>query len=828
MSIANDSLKVTENATKLNVSFKYERNARCSRKKATEAYKDNGLESVKNGYQWLLNKGKVNIPKFWHCCERDNFKDFVESLVNDLREGYTVRLGIKGKSNKDGDLQGSNGVLIDIDESSVNQTFFNDLTKYASFYYYTPSYVEGVNEKHRLCFLFNRTATNYEARVLAKWLYKYQYQIGETAADSSCYDPCRLFFPPVDNESIFPANIEQTFEKSLDVDKYFSIAENALSVQDLNDCKVKAGLNISESVEKFQTSTVVSKSKKSVKTTKTKDTTPESSDEVEPIKITDVAINHIIHNVLGNDKAPETVEDVTKLFSGFKHNFVEIQPDSGDLRQGALKCWTGLNPWTENSSGTSFKVSSLENGKICFVARGANDGSGKDKSGNLVNYWFWIFKDNNDIKKDVLRPEGKNFTKTVSLICETLEIPELNVNSSGKPKYSQNEGELYENLRKYLEKRVQFNELSNLYEFEGDALDFDTIRVFLHVLTGIYYSNESMVRETILYAGKANTYHPIRDWLEVNYQENKDRLKNFKGLDSLSSDYFGTEDNIYNIYMRKTLIAAISRVVTPGSKVDSVVVLQGKQGTLKSTFWRYLAGYSDVKLNDCWFNDGISFNVGEKDELIKINKHWFHELAEVDNIFRRKDISSLKSFLTTTDDNYRAPYGRTTKTHPRNSIFVGSVNPAEFLNDSDGDRRFWVIPVIKAIDIEKIKNDRSLLWAKAYEAYKNGEKWYLSPDEEKERDSKNSDFRTSDSLEESLVRLDEDYCSITTKQIYEKILMKDDIINRGTEMRISDCMKKLGWLKSRKTHNGKKYYVWVHPESKATRGYELYLDSSGF
>ena len=61
-------------------------------------------------------------------------------------------------------------------------------------------------------------------------------------------------------------------------------------------------------------------------------------------------------------------------------------------------------------------------------------------------------------------------------------------------------------------------------------------------------------------------------------------------MDTLLVDYFGAADNSYTrAVSRKSMAAAIARVYRPGTKFDSVPILNGPQGIGKSTFYAKLA-----------------------------------------------------------------------------------------------------------------------------------------------------------------------------------------------------------------------------------------------
>ena len=92
-------------------------------------------------------------------------------------------------------------------------------------------------------------------------------------------------------------------------------------------------------------------------------------------------------------------------------------------------------------------------------------------------------------------------------------------------------------------------------------------------------------------------YHPIREFIESLPEWDK-----VPRVDTLLVDYLGAGNTAYvRAVTRKTLCAAISRVLRPGCKFDSMLVLNGPQGVGKSTLIAKLAGE--------WFSD--SLNLGD-------------------------------------------------------------------------------------------------------------------------------------------------------------------------------------------------------------------------
>jgi predicted P-loop ATPase len=144
----------------------------------------------------------------------------------------------------------------------------------------------------------------------------------------------------------------------------------------------------------------------------------------------------------------------------------------------------------------------------------------------------------------------------------------------------------------------------------------------------------------------------------------------------------GAEKTEYTIaVMWLFMLGAVSRIYYPGCKFDYMPVLVGGQGLGKSTFLDFLS------INSAWFND--NFNTLEGDKAFeKLRGMWIVELAELQATRRAKDVESIKSFITSRIDTYRAPYGRRTEQHPRMCVLAGTSNPTDFLTDKTGNRRF--------------------------------------------------------------------------------------------------------------------------------------------
>lgn len=366
-------------------------------------------------------------------------------------------------------------------------------------------------------------------------------------------------------------------------------------------------------------------------------------------------------------------------------------------------------------------------------------------------------------------------------------------------------------IKKLYGGRLRFNTLKQQLEFSDEPLDLDFAR---HEICSALDKDIPQSDLTDILLGLANQrrYCPVAEYLErVAEVHADDDLDLDTLIDILVTLKDSTEQNkrLARAYFKRHLIASVARPFNPGCKVDTALILQGNQGLLKSMFLATL-----YRQDLGWFDDTMSES-GDKDELLKLHLHWCVEWAEFEQVLGRKANSKVKSFMTTKVDNVRPPYGRMTKAFPRRGVLVGSTNQDEFLSDTSGDRRFWIIAVT-GFNIELLKQLRDRIWAAAVKAYRSGEQWWLTREEEALHDEANKPFRMSDPWELPIEQyIQKCHCdTVTTSELLTSAIeLEVARQTRGDEMRVTGILKRMGWSKSDKRVmlNGVKRWVWLAP-----------------
>ena len=357
----------------------------------------------------------------------------------------------------------------------------------------------------------------------------------------------------------------------------------------------------------------------------------------------------------------------------------------------------------------------------------------------------------------------------------------------------------------YYHDRLAYNGLAEIVEWDGARMRDDHvtwIRLAIAREYGPQFGAAEM-QDVLVQVARQRTYHPVARYLESVLWDNVPRI------DGFLSDYLGVEDTpLTRSISRRWFVSCVARAMGRGLKpvkVDSVLILAGPQGAFKSTAFRVLASAP-------FFCD-TALDIRNKDAFQAI-RVWIYELAELASM-RPRDAETVKAFLSAPTDRYRPPYGRNVVESHRQCVFVGTTNEASFLSDPTGARRFHPVKV-GHIDIDGIKADRDLLWAEAVAAYRAGEVWWLSPDEDRSLVEAQEQFQHHDPW---IVVVERWMVSPENREqagrgvrvgelLTQAIGMDADRQKKGDEMRLGAVLQAMGWEKRRARRGDRQLRVW--------------------
>ena len=242
--------------------------------------------------------------------------------------------------------------------------------------------------------------------------------------------------------------------------------------------------------------------------------------------------------------------------------------------------------------------------------------------------------------------------------------------------------------------------------------DDAALRFYLERVYGL--TGKDRIFDAVNVVAQQNAFHPVRDYL------NSCAWDGIPRVETLLVDYLGAEDTPYTrAVTRKTLAAAVARIYHPGQKFDYMLTLRGRQGLGKSALI--------AKIGGKWFTDTFTTMQG-KEAYEQVLGVWIVEVGELAGM-RKAEAETIKLFISKTSDRFRPAYGRRLQDFPRQCIFIGTTNETQFLRDTTGNRRFWVVdtPNDPVCDMWEDLTPEIVaqIWGEAVELYRKGEKLFL-------------------------------------------------------------------------------------------------------
>ena len=320
----------------------------------------------------------------------------------------------------------------------------------------------------------------------------------------------------------------------------------------------------------------------------------------------------------------------------------------------------------------------------------------------------------------------------------------------------------------------------------GDWADIDDTRIMKWLAQEYNLRvKPSSVIEAVSVVAHDHAFHPVREYLHGLEWDRVPRLATWL------TDIMGVIPCGYVTKVAKRwMISAVARVMNPGCKADSVLILEGAQGAGKSTAMSILGGD--------WFMD-TPFALGDKDGFQAIRGKWIVELGELDS-FNKAESTKAKQFFSASTDTYRESYGRRTNDVPRQCVFVGTTNQDEYLKDATGNRRYWPVACTK-VDTEKLREIRDQLWAEAMACYLAGEIWWVNREEASMfAEAQDERFVVDEWEGPILTWLEESQIGETTtgSEVLAQALKLDfGHWGKPEQMRVGAIMHRLGWRRVR-------------------------------
>lgn len=337
--------------------------------------------------------------------------------------------------------------------------------------------------------------------------------------------------------------------------------------------------------------------------------------------------------------------------------------------------------------------------------------------------------------------------------------------------------------------------------------DVDDVNLLIYLQESLRLPklSKATVQDAITAIAHQDVRNEAKAYLESVRWDGVERLPMF------FPDYFGTDCTEYTQRCGVNFwVSMVARVMRPGCKVDNMVVLEGAQGTGKSSALSIIGGK--------WFTEAHR-SPTDKDFFVELEGKMLVEIGEMD-AFSRAEVNKTKQVITCQTDRYRAPYDRRAADHPRRCVFAGTTNRDDWNKDETGARRFWPIYCTE-IDHSNLALQRDQLFAEAVYRLNHGERWWEMPADATK--AQQEARRDADELEAVL-----DDWLIGRSEVTVSGVMNDlmkvplDRQDKQLQMWIGKALRAIGWVKSAAPvyRGGRNVRVWTKRGGEKARGGE--------
>jgi hypothetical protein len=329
--------------------------------------------------------------------------------------------------------------------------------------------------------------------------------------------------------------------------------------------------------------------------------------------------------------------------------------------------------------------------------------------------------------------------------------------------------------------------------------DFIENSMLRECLKGRLKTNLSSLRN-LLNSDFCPLFNPFEDYFHnlPTYDEKTDYITD------LANTITTTKQDLWQQCFKKWLVAMVGCVLDDKVINHTVIVFSGKQGLGKTTWVEKIV---PKQLKEYLFSGTI--NPNNKDTLVQLSECMLINLDELENL-NRSEIGSLKEIITKTQIRMRKAYGHNNETMPRRASFAGSVNTAQFLNDSTGSRRFLCFE-LEGIQYQH-EVDINLVFSQALSLFKSGFRYWFDQEEIKSITANNEQYQLRSPEEELLLTWfepsprEEASLFLNASQIAAKLSERTKLnLNDGTINKLGKALKKHNF--TRLMRQGKPVYA---------------------
>lgn len=370
----------------------------------------------------------------------------------------------------------------------------------------------------------------------------------------------------------------------------------------------------------------------------------------------------------------------------------------------------------------------------------------------------------------------------------------LRNNRSGKSKYAM----LRDTLVEFYGDKLQWDEMQNKLRFDGALVTLEK----LYDITSVELDQDipwENFKRLVPVLAENNPYHAVRVYLQsltVATDPEPALSALFQAM--------GVIDKLQRQMIRKWLISAVARALNPGCQADYALVLHGGQGKRKTSFFRSLFGS---------FFQTMGEHKSEVDQLLSMACSWCIEWGEIEHALSQKAVAAIKTFMTQDNDVYRRPYASAPDRYPRHFVICGTTNKHEFLTDTTGNRRFWIVDIKQLINTDAVAAMRDEVWASVLALYLAGEPHYFSSIEETKVAATTAQYEQESPWSDLIAQYLTHHTPCTLADIMENALKFDTsrLNDKRAQSEVTAILHQLECTKKQQRINGRKAVYWYAP-----------------
>ena len=324
-------------------------------------------------------------------------------------------------------------------------------------------------------------------------------------------------------------------------------------------------------------------------------------------------------------------------------------------------------------------------------------------------------------------------------------------------------------------------------------------------------------------------FHPFRTYL--------DSLPKWNGTDdgirALSmtvqvkppdgDDAFKEQELFYRV-LKKWLVGMVAGWLDEEEVNSSILVLLGRQGIYKTTWFTYLLPPELRRYFYTKTNSGKMLN----DDIIALSRSGLVCLEELDTM-KPDENNKLKTVSTMRFSDVRQPYDVYAEHRKIIASFCGTGNNIQFLNDPSGNRRWLPFEVESILSPRDIPFDYEAIFSQAYGLYLQGYEYYFTDAENEFINERNKQrFCVSDPEQELVEECFRKPTEMNPGELVTSVRAAEIVStfnNHVKPIAIGRALSRMGFERGRQGSSRGYYVVVIPPEERKRRAVSLAVDA---